>query len=274
VMFSSFFAGFANTLQGGFVVLSGIRDWERLFFLSSIHAAVSNFFVNRNLKIVRRMAISAACASFAFWGVTALEAADELAPINIKLPVPHAVGTKTDTPWGPNVDPIQTNRAPFMAPKDVVNLALGKKVTSSYTNADAASLAKIVDGDKTFDSDSIVLLGKGAQWVQVDLGQPAEIFAVALWHAHDADKVYHKVVVQISDKEDFSGDVQTIFNNDADGSIGRGVGKDREYVESFIGKLIDAKGAKARFVRCYSNASTDSKMNEYTEIEVYGRPAK
>ena len=42
----------------------------------------------------------------------------------------------------------------------------------------------------------------------------------------------------------------------------------------FEGKLIDAKGARARFLRFYSKGSTESALNEYTEIEVYGRPAK
>jgi hypothetical protein len=38
--------------------------------------------------------------------------------------------------------------------------------------------------------------------------------------------------------------------------------------------ILDAKGAKARYVRLYSNNSTTGHINEYTEAEVYGRPAK
>jgi len=37
---------------------------------------------------------------------------------------------------------------------------------------------------------------------------------------------------------------------------------------------FDAKGAKARYIRFYSKGSTESALNEYTELEVYGRPAK
>ena len=45
-------------------------------------------------------------------------------------------------------------------------------------------------------------------------------------------------------------------------------------VETYEGKLINAKGVKARYLRFYSKGSTESALNEYTEIEVYGRPAK
>jgi len=68
--------------------------------------------------------------------------------------------------------------------------------------------------------------------------------------------------------------VKTIFNNDQDNSSGLGVGTDREFFETHEGKLIDAKGVKAQFIRFYSKGSTESALNEYTEIEVYGRPAK
>ena len=51
-------------------------------------------------------------------------------------------------------------------------------------------------------------------------------------------------------------------------------GTDREYFETHEGRLINAKGVKARYLRFYSKGSTESALNEYTEIEVYGRPAK
>jgi hypothetical protein len=53
-----------------------------------------------------------------------------------------------------------------------------------------------------------------------------------------------------------------------------GAGTDREYFETNQGKLIDAKGVKARYVRLYSRGSTDSALNEYTEVEIYARPAQ
>ena len=36
----------------------------------------------------------------------------------------------------------------------------------------------------------------------------------------------------------------TIFNNDFKNELGLGAGKDLNYVETYQGKLIDAKGAK------------------------------
>jgi len=68
--------------------------------------------------------------------------------------------------------------------------------------------------------------------------------------------------------------VRTLFNNDSDNSSGRGVGTSREYFETYEGKLINAKGVKARYIRFYSKGSTESALNEYTEIGVYGRPAQ
>ena len=87
-------------------------------------------------------------------------------------------------------------------------------------------------------------------------------------------KVYHDVIVRVADDPDFIENARTIFNNDADNSSGLGVGTNREYVETYEGKLINARGVKARCIRFYSKGSTESALNEYTEIEVYGRPAQ
>jgi hypothetical protein len=46
------------------------------------------------------------------------------------------------------------------------------------------------------------------------------------------------------------------------------------YVETHEGKLIDAKGVEARYVRLYSNGNDAAPLNHYVEIEVYGRPAR
>ena len=161
-----------------------------------------------------------------------------------------------------------------MVPAGLKNLAPASKVTCSATNATPEMLAKIVDGDKESYDSSIVLLRKGTQYVQFDLGAAHEIFAIVIWHAHNAPKVYHDVVVQVSDDPEFKDKVQTLFNNDMDNSSGRGVGTDREYFETAQGRLIDAKGVAARYVRCYTKGSSESVLNEYTEVEIYGRPAK
>ena len=71
--------------------------------------------------------------------------------------------------------------------------------------------------------------------------------------------------------------METIFNNDQKNTAGLGIGTDREYFENPLtgaGKLIDAKGLQARYIRCYSKGSTDSALNSYIEIEAFGLPGK
>jgi hypothetical protein len=46
------------------------------------------------------------------------------------------------------------------------------------------------------------------------------------------------------------------------------------YVETSEGRLIDAKGAIARYVRLYSNGNNADEMNHLIEVEVFGRPVK
>ena len=195
-----------------------------------------------------------------------------LVPLILDLPAPAFKGTPKDLQLGTNVEPFpEKPRAPMLVPSGLKNLALYSDLTSSDRNVTADSLAKIVDGDKAASDQSIIFLRKGTQWVQMDLGSPQALFAVVIWHAHNMAKVYHDVIVQVADDADFIENVRTVFNNDADNTSGMGVGKDREYVESYEGKLINAKGIKARYIRFYSKGSTESALNEYTEIEVYGR---
>ena len=62
-------------------------------------------------------------------------------------------------------------------------------------------------------------------------------------------RIYHDVIIDVSNDEDFIEGVTTLFNNDNDNSSGNGIGQDYEYVETSEGKLIDTKGIKARYVR-------------------------
>jgi len=80
--------------------------------------------------------------------------------------------------------------------------------------------------------------------------------------------------VQTADDKDFTTNVKTLFNNDDDNSAGLGVGKDLLYIETSEGKLVDAKGVKGRYVRCYSNGNNNNDLNHWIELEVWGRPAK
>jgi hypothetical protein len=211
----------------------------------------------------------------AWLGGSSCSGAESLVPLPITLPPATFRGTPPNDTPDPRIDN-NTNRQPFLAPAGVTNVALHKKVTSSAGNVGPEDLAKITDGEKEPSEENTVTLKRGSQWVQIDLGSPHEIFAIVVWHNNSSVRVYHGVIFQIADGPDFTPDqnVRTLFNNDAENKSGVGIGKDREYFETDEGKLVDAQGAKARYVRVYSNGSTAASFNDYTEVEVYGRPAK
>ncbi len=203
---------------------------------------------------------------------TIAAAPEGLVPLHLDLPAPRFKWPPREVQFGAYVEPLsEMPRALMLVPPGVTNLARNVTVRSSDRNATRQALEKIVDGNKEADDQNIVYLRKGTQWVQLDLAGPREIFAVVLWHAHNGPKVYHDVVVQAADDPDFHQNVRTLFNNDQDNTSGLGKGEDLEYFETHEGKLIDAHGVRARFLRFYSRGSTESALNEYTEIEVYGR---
>ena len=208
------------------------------------------------------------------WGSLA-QAEEKLAPIEIKLPKPVFIGTPKNVPAGTTVEkPSGKLRAPFMAPEGTTSVAFKKPVTSSDSRPTIGDLDMVTDGDKEATDGSFIELGQGLQWVQIDLQVPCNIYAIVVWHYHQDPRVYHDVVVQVADDADFITNVQTIFDNDQDNSSGLGIGKDREYFETFEGKLIEMKGVKGRYVRLYSKGNTSNEQNHYIEVEVYGKPAK
>jgi hypothetical protein len=189
-----------------------------------------------------------------------------MVPLKTDLPKPEFVGTPVPISV-PNVEPELTGKRPdFMVPVGTVNLAKGKKVTASDTDPVVGTMDLVTDGDKEGDEGSYVELAPGKQWCQIDLEKDADIYAVLVWHFHSQKRVYHDVVVQVSDDPTFSTDVKTIFDNSS-------AGTDHPYIESYQGKLIDAKGVKGRYVRLYSNGNTTNKMNHYIEVEVWGKPS-
>jgi len=200
----------------------------------------------------------------------------ELVPLDIKLPKPAFKGTPKHVPPGvTNLEkPRPGPRPPFLAPKGAKNVAAGKPVTASDRDPIIGELRYITDGDKEASEGSYVELGPGVQWVQIDLKKRYRIFAILFWHYHGSARVYRDVVVQVADDPDFLRNVRTLFNNDHDNSAGLGLGQDKEYWDTFEGKLIDAKGVVARYVRLYSNGSTADDQNQYVEVEVYGLPAE
>lgn len=197
-----------------------------------------------------------------------------LVPLVLRLPDKAFRGTPKDLVLSGYVEPLPTEpRPPLLVPPGLTNVALGKLPTSSDRNASPDTLLKVTDGDKGANDDAIIFLRKGTQWVQLDLGEPTEMYAIVLWHAHNSAKVYHDVIVQAADDPSFADGVRTLINNDQDNTSGLVAGTDREYFETHEGRLIVGNGVTARYLRFYSKGSTESALNEYTEIEVYGRGA-
>jgi len=198
----------------------------------------------------------------------------KLVPIPIVLPQPVFEGTPQNLRV-PNLEkPSYKARAPFLAPAGVVNVARRKTVVSSDKAPIIGDIPMINDGDRSGEEGSYVELGPGKQHVTFDLGAPPEIYAVLFWHFHNMPRVYLDVVVQIADDAGFTKNVRTVFNNDHDNTSGLGAGRDMNYVETSEGRLVDAKGGIARFVRLYSNGNNANNLNHYVEIEVFGRPVK
>jgi len=212
--------------------------------------------LNKLFPLLTVAAMLAASAAFA----------QDKVPLKTDLPKPLFVGTPVPINV-PNLEPKLTGKRPdFMVPPGLVNLAKGKKATASDTEPVVGTLDLVTDGDKEGDEGSWVELAPGKQWVQIDLEKSAEIYALIVWHFHSQERVYRDVVVQVSDDPTFAKDVKTIYDNSS-------AGTDRPYIENYQGKLIDAKGVKARYVRLSSNGNTTNKMNHYIEVEVWGKPA-
>lgn len=198
-----------------------------------------------------------------------------LAPIGIKLPLPFFGGTPLNYENEHFEGPVYALRPPFLAPAGAILLSQGKPVTSSASPV-YGKLTMLTDGEKGHQQDYLAELPAGTQWVQVDLGQACGIFAILCWHFHAADRVYFDVVVRIADDEAFTKNVQTVYNNDYDNSSGLGIGKDKEYIDTYQGRLIpafkDGKSAMGRYVRFYTRGNTSDDANHYIELEIWGAP--
>ena len=205
----------------------------------------------------------------ALLGATAFAGAPGKVPLAVEYPKPLFAGTPRPISLS-NLEPAGAKRADIMVSAESKLLSRGKKVTSSDSLPVIGELSFITDGDKTGIDGAYVELGPNTQWVQVDLGASAKIDAVAVWHFHSLARVYHDVVVQISDDPEFKKGVKTIFNNDDDNSSKLGKGGEKSYVETNHGRVLPADGATGRYVRLYSNGNTSDELNHYCEIEVFG----
>jgi len=206
------------------------------------------------------------CAVF-----TSFAIAEERVPLVLDLPKPLFVGTPVPIKV-PNLEKASAAKRPdFLVPVGTVNLARGKTATASDNFPVIGELSFVTDGDKTGADGGFVEFGPGLQWVQIDLDATFPLSAIVVWHFHAQARVYHDVVVQVSDDPDFRTGVRTLYNNDHDNSAALGTGRDFSYVESNAGRLINAQGVRARYVRLFSNANTTDELNHYVEVEVYGQ---
>lgn len=200
----------------------------------------------------------------------AVDTPRELVPLPIDFPKASFTGTPKDIKTKNLEAPRVGARQDMMVPKGCTNLAANQPVISSDSEPVIGELPMITDGDKDASSGSFVELGLSKQWVQIDLGAPAMIAAIALWHYHSEPRVYHAVVVQVADDNAFTLNVRTVFNNDNDNLLGLGAGKDQEYIDTHEGKICDAKCITGRYVRCYSQGNSTNELNHYVEVEVWG----
>jgi hypothetical protein len=213
-------------------------------------------------------------------GLAASASAQTAAPeqgkeeLKLQLPKPMFVGTPRNIN-SPNLEKVTgKSRGPFFVPTGTTLLSLNKPVTSSDTQPVIGDVAYLTDGEKSGEDGYFVELGPGKQYAQVDLKAPHQLNAILVWHYHAQARVYRDVVVLVSDDKDFVTGVTTVFNNDHDNSSGLGIGKDKEYIETAEGKLIDPRGARGRYIRLWSAGNTSNDMNHYVEVEIFGTPAK
>jgi hypothetical protein len=206
--------------------------------------------------------------------LTAAGQSMQLQPLPVALPKPLFEGTPAP-PKVPNLEkPLGKPRPPFLAPAGTVNVALHKPVSGSDSDPVIGSLEMITDGNKAGTDGTYVELKPGVQSVVIDLEAKCTIYAILVWHFHKEARAYAGVVVQVADDPDFISNVRTLFNNDTGNETGSGLGKDMRYVETAEGKLVDAKGVEARYVRLISNGSDKTPANHYLEVEVYGKPVQ
>ncbi len=197
----------------------------------------------------------------------------------LKLDLPKAMFKGTPVPMNePNIAPGRAKgqeRAAIKVPDGSVNLALKKPVTSNEPLPIRGDLEMVTDGDKSGEDGHNVNIGFGKKWVQIDLGLEANIYGVSVWHYHGQARAYRDVIIEVADDEDFTQNVQVVFNSDHDNSYGKGIGTKMGYVETNEGRYMYCpKNTKGRYVRLHSQGNTSNDQNHYIEVEVYGIPVK
>jgi len=199
----------------------------------------------------------------------------KIVPLRIEYPKPvfKGISVPINEPNLAKSPPHALEQKRLWVPRDTVNLALRKPVTSNEPRPAAGRLAMLTDGDKSGERGHNVDLGAGRKWVQIDLQAIANLSAISIWHYHTQPRVFRDVIVRISNYPDFAK-YATVFNNDHDNSSGLGIGKHQGYVETCYGRLIGCVGTVGRYVRLYSKGNSTNAKNHYVEVEVYGRKLK
>jgi hypothetical protein len=202
------------------------------------------------------------------------ERTDEKVILKLKLPKPMFVGTPKNI-RSPNLERITgKSRKPFYVPKGTKLLSLNKPVSTSDIEPVIGEIGFVTDGEKSGEEGYYVELGPGVQHVQINLENTFKLYAILIWHYHRQARVYRDVIVQVSNDPDFVTGVKTIYNNDHDNSSGMGIGREKEYIETYEGRLINPRGVSARYIRLYSKGNTSNDMNHYVEVEIYGKNVK
>jgi hypothetical protein len=129
--------------------------------------------------------------------------------VDLMIPLPKRVrGVSTPVPMNePNIAPPRAKgleRSVIKVPAGTVNLALKKPVTSNESLPVVGELDMVTDGEKSGEDGYNVDLGFGKKWVQIDLGERANVYGVSVWHYHRQLRAYRDVIVEVADDEDFT----------------------------------------------------------------------
>ena len=212
------------------------------------------------------------CAGFKSGEQPETQAADKWIPLKIDYPEPSsdASGLYYVNSVSVRGKKLAEKPHPVLVPPDVTNIAKGKPVTSTDAMLILGELEYITDGDKRSKYFVEYEPKELPQHVTIDLEREYEIYAVAWWHRFGRAAIYWDVVIQVGRDPKFE-DAVILFNNDHDGSLGLGKGNDLNYVETNKGWMVGAAGVLGRYIRLYNHTNTRNSINQYTEVEVYGR---
>lgn len=176
-------------------------------------------------------------------------------------PAPTASLTQTPTPTSAVV---VSTEAPTAVPvievtasPQVVNLALGKTITTSNTRSDSpASFA--VDGINQIDN----YWSSGAepeQWIEIDLGEAVDIYEVRLIvFQYPAGNSFHRVLARATRTEAFQ-ELYVFSEFTEDGQV--------------LSVEPDGAWRNLRYIRVETLESAPTAYVEWREIEIYGLPA-